>query len=202
VGHKHFSFLSFLTRLPSQRSPKQIIASVIIVVTLLVVIFFWQFPMAGFYVLSFFMGESGDNITFTVRSTDDDCPVLIYDQGTILYSRHPFAEIDIRELSASNPEVSKSVWSIREDESAWNTPLESLTYGQCPHGFKQTMLPQPLLTGHYYCQSGVRGVIAKVGPKRYEVIPHWDFFHGARIGRPLSGRQKTEAWVRLLKGKD
>ena len=172
-------------------------AAVVVLTTGIVVVL-------GFVLLILVLGESsGGDIRFTVKSTSDGRPIFIFAQNTIDYRRHPFIRFDIQEIFPSRhssdwlmDEESKPVWSIGEganeerrnnehsfDSNGWLTFLPSVTYGECPRGFKELVVAHPLQAGHFYRVGPSSNLIRKNGPCQYEIIPYDRYKEGVKNGQ-------------------
>lgn len=123
-------------------------------------------------IMFIFSEWSPSAIRYSVTSSADDVPVITFDQRTINYQRKPFRTLGIYELSLSEAKIVSPTWTIHQTEGS-NQKLVSLTYGVCPPGFEQDLLPKPLLTGHFYMiGSAPSNVIRKNAPYQYEVISY------------------------------
>lgn len=120
------------------------------------------------------------SISFSIESSADDRPVIIFKQNTIDYSRHPFIGFNVYELNQSNPEYARPVWTIVERKVS-NLPLKSLTYGICPPRFREVKSAEPLKIGRYY-RVEASDVFRKLAPHQYEVIPRLQFEKDMRKG--------------------
>lgn len=144
---------------------------------------FVVWPNTIWFIASIFLGEwSAGQARFTLKSTADDRPIIIFEQRTIDYHRHPFLVITFSELVPSKPGKERKVWEIIQDKGPWLERLDSVTYGECLPDFKQTLAPEPLLDGHFYKVIGSE-LIHKVGRGHYELIPHQEYLHGVETGK-------------------
>jgi hypothetical protein len=164
------------------RKNKKVTVGLLLPISLFITAFAVWPNQIKFFLFSLWAEWTPYAIRFSVKSTDDDRPVFIFDQFSIDYGRHPFYIIDVFELVPSKPDDMKVVWAIQEREGEpWTKSLKSLTYGVCPPGFKQNLAPKPLMIGHYYNFNGI-GTIRKNGPRQFEFISRNQYYDGVRKG--------------------
>lgn len=149
---------------------KKVAAAIILTVGIGFGIVFFL-PNAILYSLGALLGDwSAAEIQLAVQSTADDRPIFTFEQGSIKYSRHPFINFEVSEVFPAAPKDPKVVWDLQEEMRRWEDPVRSITFGECPQGFKEIHVAEPLQTGHFYRVLG--HIFTKNGPHQYEVIPY------------------------------